>query len=212
MNAKRWVLLMATVTALGGSVVRVASAQSDAELFQKSYDSEAVGKLPEALAALDKLPADRQSAYVTQLRRGWLLYKLGRSADAIEPYNKAIALEPGGVEARVGVLLPLMALRRWADAETHAREVLKRDPGNYLATIRFAFTVYSLGRYGEAEGAYKRVLELYPSDVDARAGLGWSLVKLGKLADAAREFRAVLAIAPRNALALDGMKATGASN
>ncbi len=212
MNAKRWILLMVTVTALGGSVVRVASAESDADLFQKSYDSEAVGKLPEALAALDKLPAERRDAYVAQLRKGWLLYKLGRSADAIEPYNKAIALEPGGVEARVGVMLPLMALRRWADTETTAREVLKRDPGNYLATIRFAFTVYSLGRFGEAEAAYKRVIELYPSDVDARAGLGWSQVKLGKLADAAKEFRTVLAISPRNALAQDGMKATGASH
>lgn len=212
MNAKRWVVLAATVATLGGSVVRVASAESDAELFQKSYDSEAIGKVSDALAVLDRLPVERRDAYVGQFRRGWLLHKLGRSADSIDPYNRAIALEPGGVEARAGMLLPLMALRRWADAETTAREVLRRDPGNYLATLRFAFTVYSLGRFTEAEAAYRRVLELYPSDVDARAGLGWSLVKLGKLADAAKEFRSVLAMSPRSALASDGLKATGSSH
>ena len=102
---------------------------------------------PDALAALDALPSPQHDGYVAQLRRGWLLYKLGKHAEAIDAYGRAIALEPRSVEARVGALLPAMALRRWADVEAGAREVLKLDPGNYLANLRLAFAVYNQGRY-----------------------------------------------------------------
>jgi tetratricopeptide (TPR) repeat protein len=188
MNAKRWMLLVVAVSALCVGAVRVASADAAADLFQKSYDSEALGKLTDALAALDRLPASRREGYVGQLRRGWLLYRLGKHAEAIDAYNRAIALQAGAVEARVGVLLPQLSLRRWIDAEANARAVLRIDPGNYFANLRLAFTVYSLGRYGEAEPLYR---------------------KLGKAAEAAREFREVLLFAPQNALAIDGLKACG---
>jgi tetratricopeptide (TPR) repeat protein len=146
---------------------------------------------------------------VAQLRRGWLFYKLGKHAEAVDAYGRAVALEPRSVEARVGALLPAMALRRWADVEAGAREVQKIDPANYLAGLRMAFAVYSLGRYPEAAVLYRKLLDAYPSDVEVRSGLGWSLLKAGKGAEAAGEFRAVLDIAPKNTLAAEGMKALG---
>src|SRR5262249_50652002 len=130
--------------------------------------------------------------------------------EAIVAYGKAVALEPGSVEARVGALAPAIALRRWADVESGAREVIKIDPGNYLAGLRLAYPVYNLGRYPEAEGLYRRLRGAYPSDVDVRDGLAWSLIKQGKGVEAVKELRAVLDIAPKNALALEGMRAIGA--
>lgn len=209
MDIKRWLVMVALGVGLGGMAGEAGAGDSSAELFQKSYDSEAVGKVQEALGALDQLPSPRRECYVAVLRRGWLLYKLGRSGESIDAYGKAIALEPRSVEARVGALAPQMAMRRWADAEAGAREVLKLDPGNYLASLRLAFSVYSLGRYPEAAALYRKLLDSYPSDVEVRAGLGWALLKSGKAADAAGEFREVLEISPRNALSLDGLKAAG---
>lgn len=209
MSSKRWVVLVITVLALSAGGARLAIADADADLFQKSYDSEAVGKAQDALYALDRLPAGKRDGYVGQLRRGWLLYKLGKHAEAIDAYNRAVAQEPSAVEARVGALLPQMAIRRWADAEANARAALRIDPGNYLANLRLAFTVYSLGRYAESEPLYRKLLAMYPSDPEVRAGVGWSLLKLGKAAEAAKEFREVLQFAPRNALAIEGLKAAG---
>jgi tetratricopeptide (TPR) repeat protein len=179
---------------------------ANASLFQASYDDEAVARNDAALAALDRLPADQQGSYLVHLRRGWLLAKLGRSADAIAEYGKATLVEPTSVEARLGALPLLAAMRRWSDVETTSREVLERDPASYTATLRLAFALYSLGRFAEAEVVYRRLLVLYPGDVEVKAGVGWSLQKQGKTVEARRVFSAVLDVAPKNALALDGMR------
>jgi tetratricopeptide (TPR) repeat protein len=210
MISKRWLSLGLVAVAFGCGVASAGADGGAAEQFQRSYDSEASGKNQEALGALDALPSPQKDGYVAQLRRGWLLYKLGKSAESIDAYGRAVGLEPRSVEARVGALLPAMALRRWADVEAGAREVQKLDPGNYLAGLRLAFAVYNLGRYNEAAALYKRLAEAYPSDVDVRAGLGWALLKTGKATEAATEFRAVLEVAPRNVLASDGLKAATA--
>jgi tetratricopeptide (TPR) repeat protein len=207
MNAKHWISLGLVAISLGCGVALADGGAADQ--FQRSYDAEAVGKTQDALTAIDALPAPQHDGYVAQLRRGWLLYKLGKHAEAVDAYGKAIALEPKSVEARVGALLPAMALRRWADVESGAKEALKLDPGNYLANLRMAFAVYSLGRYPDAATLYRKLAEGYPSDVEVRSGLGWSLLKAGKGAEAAGEFRAVLDVAPRNTLAAEGMKALG---
>ncbi|MFO0757965.1 MAG: tetratricopeptide repeat protein [Byssovorax sp.] len=209
MNIKRMMVVVCLGIGLAGMSGEAGAGDTAADLFQKSYDYEAVGKLNDALGALDQLPSPRHECYVAHLRRGWLLSRLGRSPESIDAYGKAITAEPRSVEAKVGVLVPLMALRRWADTEAMAREALKLDPGNYLAGLRLAFSVYSLGRYAESAMLYRKLLDAYPSDVEVRAGLGWALLKSGKAADAAKEFREVLEIAPKNVLSLDGLKAAG---
>jgi tetratricopeptide (TPR) repeat protein len=209
MKANKWIGVAVLAAALGCGVAQAGADGGAADQFQRSYDSEALGKLQDAVTALDALPAPQHDGYVAQLRRGWLLYRLGKHAESIDAYAKAIAQEPRSVEARVGVLLPAMALRRWADVESGAREALRLDPGNYLANLRLAFAMYNLGRHAESAAVYKRLAEGYPSDVEVRAGLGWALLKSGKAAEAAAEFRSVLEVAPKNALALDGWKASG---
>ena len=183
-----------------------ARATDTPELFQQSYDAEAAGKLAEAIGALDQLPPAEHDAYVPELRRGWLQYRAGHYSDAIAAYTRAIALAPRALEPKVGILLPLLAERRYSDVERYAREVLRADPGNYSATLRLSFAQYSLGHYDEALAGYRRLVDWYPGDVDARAGLGWTLVKLKRGEDATVQFRSVLAVAPQHALAREGLK------
>jgi tetratricopeptide (TPR) repeat protein len=179
-------------------------------LYQESYDTEALGKFDDALGALNRLPQPQRDSYVAHLRRGWLLYRLARHADSIGSYAAAIGREPSAIEARVGVLLPLMALKRWPEVETGSQEVIKRDPENYLATLRLAFAMFNLKRYAEAEPLYRKLFVLYPGDLDVRTGLGWTIFKMGKASDAAKVFAEVLEISPKNASALDGWHASAA--
>jgi tetratricopeptide (TPR) repeat protein len=197
----------ATLTATRAALVDDTPMTEGAARFQKSYDAEAAGNLEDALAALEPSPTNAPAAYVAQLRRGWLLYRLGKSADAVQAYERAVALEPASIEAKVGELAPLAALRRWVDVERVARDVLRKDPASYQATIRLAFAQYSQAKFADAATTYRGLLAAFPSDVDVRGGLGWSLVKLGKTDEAAATFAQVLEVAPKNALALDGARA-----
>lgn len=179
-----------------------------AEAWQRSFEREAAGQLTEALAALDTLPPAHKGGYLALARRGWLLYRLGRSDAAADAYQRAVAAAPGAVEARVGLLLPLSVLRRWNELVAAAKEVLALEPRNYYGTLRLAFAHYNLGRFAEAGALYAQLKASYPSDLEVRSGLGWSLLKQGKAGDAAREFRELLATSPRHALARQGLDAT----
>ena len=177
-----------------------------ARIYQRSYDHEASGHYGEALRDLGALSAGEQESYLARLRRGWLLYLAARYPESIAAYRQAIAVARDSVEARVGSLLPLIALRQWTEVEQGARAALELDAANYLAGLRLAFAVYNRGRYPEAEALYRRVLARYPSDAVARSGLGWSLLKLGKRAEAREEFLEAARAAPRSPAVLDGLK------
>jgi tetratricopeptide (TPR) repeat protein len=190
------------------SVAPPAAASSDTAIrLQRSYDAEAGGDLPGALAALDGVIDSGNAGYVAQLRRAWLLYRLEKHADSVAAYQRAIALDADSIEARVGMLAPLGALRRWVDVERDARDVLAKDPASYTATIRLAYALYSQAKFADAATTYRVLLHAYPSDVEVRAGLGWALLKAGHADQAATTFDEVLTVAPKNALALDGAAA-----
>jgi tetratricopeptide (TPR) repeat protein len=199
------------VVSLGiAAAAMAAGASGDAGFFQESYDQEAMGKNEESLAALDKLSSKKSGSYVALLRRGWLQYRLGRHAAAVEAYTKAIAAVPRAVEPRLGILLPLLAQKQWTSTEKHARELLKLDPVNYLARLRLAFALYNQAKFVESRALYQQIVDGYPSDTEARSGLGWALLKLRRNSEAVAVFKAVLDFAPKNALAQQGLAALGA--
>lgn len=189
------------------AAVTEAAGAEGAEAMQRSFEREAAGQLAEALSALESVPASRSSSYVVLARRAWLLNRLGRADAAVEAYQRAIATAPAAVEARLGLMLPLMTLRRFSELVVAAKAVLAIEPRSYLATLRLAFAHYSLGHFAEAGALYAQLKTAYPSDLDVRSGLGWSLLKQGKSADAGREFRELLAISPRHTLGKQGLDA-----
>ena len=195
------------IVAVVGLGPAIAHADDTPDRYRDSYAHEAQGKYAEALEDIDGMSSSQRKTYVYQLRRGWLLYLLGRHWDSIEAYRAAIALKPKAVEPRLGLMLPEMALLMWLDAIATGKTVLELDPLNYLANSRMAWANYSLGRYGDVEALYRKLLGAYPSDYEMRAGLGWSLLKQGEYAAALSEFDAVLTIAPDYATAQEGRKA-----
>jgi len=178
------------------------------ELYQASYDLEAVQDYAGALAKMDDIARSGED-YVYHLRRGWLLYLLGRYGDSAEAYRAAVKVAPGSIEARQGLVLPLMALKRWSDAQGVCHELLERAPADYRGNSRLAYIHYSMGDYAGAADRYRKVLELYPSDVEMQAGLGWAQLKQGKVADARQTFEAVLRVAPSHVSAQEGLDAAG---
>ena len=119
----------------------VARADGNAELIQRSYDSEATGRLADSLSVLDQLSAPRRDAYVVTLRKAWLLYRLGRYAESTEVYVRAIALAPAAVEplalaATALLLAGLVAITVLAGPLTVWLQTVAQglaDPAPYIA-------------------------------------------------------------------------------
>ena len=199
--------LLATVAAVLLAATPL-DAGKGASAYQRSYELEAAGNYQGAIDALMRAPSNEQSRYVFQLRLGWLNYLAGRLDRSIQSYRRAVGQAPAAIEPRLGLMLPLMAARRWLEAGRVGREVLDRDPKSYLARSRLAFASYSAGRYDEAASLYASVLADYPADAEMLVGLGWAQLKAGKRTEATRTFRAVVSFAPGHPQAQAGLRAS----
>jgi tetratricopeptide (TPR) repeat protein len=176
-----------------------------AALYRASYQLEAKGDAAGALAKMDEIRALAGATYFVVVRSAWLQYLKGDLAGAVTSYRDAIRWEPKAVEPKLGVTLPLLALKRWRDLERACREVLALDPHQATARARLAHALYSVGNYPDAATAYRKLVAEYPAVLDHQTGLGWALVRMGRRADAHRLFQAVLAVAPDNANAKAGL-------
>jgi len=199
-------VVVIVLLASGLTHAAVAVEDETTKRYRDSYVAEAAGDLAAAVAALRQVPVERRHDYFYQLRLGWLLYLNAEHEASTTAYRRALALEPDAVEPRLGLLLPLMAQRRWEEAEEVARSTLAIDARSYLAGSRLAFILFNQGRYAEAIARYRGLIELYPADLEMRAGLGWSLARAGKSREAIAEFEAIIAVAPAYQSALEGLQ------
>ena len=181
-----------------------------ARAWQASYAAETAGNFEQALSALADLPAPHSTSYLSSYRRGWLQYRLGRFTESVAAYNSAVLIAPNSVEARVALLVPLMAQSRWNEVAAGAEEVLKRDPENYLALQRLAYAKFSTRHFPEAEHLYRRLVAAYPSDIEMRASLGWAVLRMGNHKQAASLFAEVLEVSPGHAIATSGLQQASA--
>ena len=176
------------------------------ELFASSYALEARrayrGALNKTMEVSRLLPSD----YVVRLRLGWLLYQNQRYPEAAAAYRRAVELRPRALEPKLGLMLPLMAIRRHQEALNVADSILKIAPSNFLARSRKAYLLYQLGRYAKAENEYRAVLELFPSNVEMMSGLGWARLKQGKIASARSVFERLVKISPNHASGKAGLE------
>lgn len=175
------------------------------QLFSASFGHEAQGQTDKALSAVLKVLKKRPQHYIAHLRAGWLYYHKGRYDDSVQHYQSAMRLAPGALEPKLGLMLPLMAAKRWPEAEKIGEEILQKAPYQYTALSRMAYVAFLQGRYTEAESRYKKVLADYPSDVEMMLGLGWTYARQGRKKEAKGMFGEVLSIRPDNVSAKSGL-------
>jgi len=197
------VLLLAVLCA-----PRPAAAAPDervAALYRASYELEARGNAAGALGKMGEIRALTGATYFVVVRTAWLQYLKGDFAGAVTSYRDAIRWEPKAVEPKLGVTLPLLALKRWRELERACRDVLALDPHNAIARARLAHALYAVGNYPDAATAYRKLVADYPSVLDHQTGLGWALLRMGRRAEAQRLFQTVLTVSPDNASAKAGL-------
>lgn len=170
---------------------------ADSAAWSKSYQLEGQGKYAEALAALGESAAGGEQEMLA-LRRGWLKYLQGWHEDALRDYRQAISLNGRSLEARLGLMLPLLALQRWPEAASQARLVLEQAPWNYLAATRLLAALEGQRDWPALASLASELAERYPSDATALVYLGRAHAALGRRDQAQKAYLRVLVRMPEH--------------
>ncbi len=182
-------------------------AQSNSTALQKAFKDSYVQEYSklygEAIASLTKVYDDNN--YETNLRLGWLNYQNKNYTQSQSYYQKAVALKPYAVEAKLGLVKPLAALESWDKVLQTYEDILKIDAQNATANYWAGVIFYNRKKYDQAAKLFEKVVNLYPFDYDSNHMLAWTYLNLGKSNDARTLFNKALLIQPADASSLDGL-------
>lgn len=132
---------------------------------------------------------------------GWKIlgaaYKqMGRTADALAPMQKAVALSPSDDMALSNLGATLQELGHLGESEAIYRQALQINPDNAKAHYNLSITLMKLGRLEEAEACCRRSLKIDPLYAEAHQNLGNILYELSRPAEAEDSFRRALQLKP----------------
>jgi tetratricopeptide (TPR) repeat protein len=122
------------------------------------------------------------------VQRGVLLASLNQIPDASAAFEKALAADPGSLEALAGLLALDLNARNYAAARSRVSQSLQAlspTPGLLLLAAR---TYGSTGDLLNAEHLLRRAIDLDPTNLGAYTLLGQIYLKQQRLEEASREF------------------------
>jgi tetratricopeptide (TPR) repeat protein len=133
-----------------------------------------------------------------QLRLAWLAYQSGNYKLSAARYQRLVERRPAMVDARLGLMLPLMAQFRWREAAAQAQAVLSAHPGQYIAHIRLLACEEALKQWDVADSHAEELAALYPSDTDVQILAARAKAGRRNAAEARRAYTNVLLRSPSN--------------
>jgi tetratricopeptide (TPR) repeat protein len=104
--------------------------------------------------------------------KGLLQLKWNNLGEALANFQKAVALDPQFVEARLNVGNITLGFRKYDEAEGQFQQVLELQRSNYEAQIGLGIAQRGLGKLAEAEASYKKSVELDAQRGEAYFNLG----------------------------------------
>lgn len=139
------------------------------------------GALDDAKAAADKTPS------VDHLvRYGTVLSQIGRDAEAMPVFERALSLDPRSAEALYGMSISTQALGRPAEALELAERSIALRPDWGRAHLARGLLLKKLGREGEAPAAFEKAMELDPEQGQVWAQYGLMAEARDDIPEAAR--------------------------
>jgi tetratricopeptide (TPR) repeat protein len=190
---KRNLTLLALVAAIA---FPCASAQAQESLWQNSYQLESAGKFSDAIVAMEAVAPNGADGELKLLRRGWLFYQSGKFDESIREYRRAIERNSRSLDARLGIVLPMLASKRWREAEQASRAALDIAPHNYAASVRLAIAQEGMQDWAALGKTATALVTDYPSDATAYTYLARANAWQGKRPEALAAYNAVLARYP----------------
>jgi choline-sulfatase len=116
--------------------------------------------------------------------------------EAVAKMRRAIARDPGIVDAHLTLGTWLGKLDRPDEAIAEYKKALELKPDNDLAMLNLAYVYRGRGQFEAAIAGYRAVLRLDPGNTQARYQLATLYLDLGRRADAQAEFQATVVANP----------------
>jgi Tfp pilus assembly protein PilF len=135
----------------------------------------------------------------THAMMGAVYHDKGQLAQAMECYQRALAMDPGIMSALINAAQLVSQLGRYEEAEQYVRRAVAADP-HRAATYSFLGQLLAAqAKREEASQAFEKGLTLDPQNVDMRCGLALVLAELGRKAEAIEQLKRAMVLAPDNA-------------
>lgn len=164
--------------------------------WAESYRLQALSQFKNAAKALDPVIKKNPKHDFAVSRRAWLNYLRGAHSQAIRDYQQALKINPKSLDARLGLILPLLAQQRWREASSHANKVLKISPWNYYAHVRLMICEEGEKKWKTLAKHAAKVAQRYPSDATIQVYLSRAYLWQKKHALAAAAYKRVLERVP----------------
>jgi Flp pilus assembly protein TadD len=152
--------------------------------FQLGISLQAAGRLPEALAALERAASMAPRNARILLALGNALAAAGRQDEALARYDEAIAAWPGYSEAHTNAGTLLARRGRVGEALRRYDRALALRPDDAQAHANRGAILSRMGRGVEAEAALNEALRVQPGQPDACINLAPMLLAKGDAAGA----------------------------
>jgi len=127
---------------------------------------------------------------------GAIFGQIGRTSEALNANQKAVALSPEDAEAHNNLGNTLKDLGRFDEAEASYTKAIAFKPDYALALSNLGITLKELGRLEEAEASYTKAIAFKPDYALAHNNLGNTLKDLGRFDEAEASYTQAIALKP----------------
>jgi serine/threonine-protein kinase len=165
-------------------------------LINQALILHALGKLPQAEAALRRALVVRPDFSPALSNLGILLKRQGKLKEAEAFYRKAVAVPGATVAGFVSLGNLLSDQGRLREAETAMRAALALDDKEPTVLYNLGLVLARQKRPADAEAAYRKAIALHPEWYLPYNNLALQLTEQGKLAEAELTYRKAIALKP----------------
>lgn len=185
-------------------VLAAAALSGMAEAWRTRPHAQAIGALASAttLAVVCQLPlvSSARNQAITETNLGVALHDEGRFDDAVQRYQRALAIEPDYMPAQNNLGLTLRAQGKVTDAIAVYEQALRRNDDVADLHYNLATALLDAGRAGEAAVHLRRAGREGGDAADVHNNLGTALAERGQFSEALAEFERALLLDPASAL------------
>jgi predicted negative regulator of RcsB-dependent stress response len=129
-------------------------------------------------------------------QNGVTLLHQGRADEALEHFQKALAIQPESAAFHSGLGAAYYHLQRLDEAVAQYQKALKIDPDFEEANNNLAQCLLQEGQINEAIAQFQRALEIKPDFAKAHNNLGGCFLKAGRANEAIAQFQRALELQP----------------
>jgi len=179
-----------------GNGVRNVPAPAVQQAIDLAVQHHSAGQLSEAEAIYQQILIVAPEHPVALRLLGTVAHQMGKNDIAVDLMMKAIAINPGDVDAHCNLGVILHELGKFDEAVARYHKALAIQSNFAVAHYNLGNAFKELGRLDEAAASYQKALAIKPDYAEAHCNLGIVLNKRGRLEEAVASYRNAVAVKP----------------